>query len=202
VHCSELDIAMEAYILTPHSGNQALWHITCLHALRRLSQRLPFMAVHGEALLAERLKANLERASAFVLAHEAAADDLRRCTSCLAQCHRNWRKRDLRGNQNCNRAWLLVCFKPRSALVMSAATVGCSAVRYEMLQDLDDDDDDCLDTLAMARKEAARESATRQVLDESAQVSAARPASASCNPQSLQHPCHAAIQGRVAAASA
>lgn len=50
-----------------------------LCALRRLLQRLPFTATLGEALLAERLRTALERASAFVLAHEAAARDIGRC---------------------------------------------------------------------------------------------------------------------------
>lgn len=49
-----------------------------LCALRRLLQRLPFTATLGEALLAERLRTALERASAFVLAHEAAARDIGR----------------------------------------------------------------------------------------------------------------------------
>ena len=35
---------------------------------------------------------------------------------------------------------------------------------------MDEDEDEALDTSAMSQKEAARESATRQVLDESAKV--------------------------------
>lgn len=45
----------------------------------RLLHRLPLTAPLGEALLAGRLTAALERASAFVLTHEEAARDLRRC---------------------------------------------------------------------------------------------------------------------------
>lgn len=47
----------------------------------RMLQRLPLTAPLGEALLAGRLVAALERASAFVLAHEAASRDLRKCVS-------------------------------------------------------------------------------------------------------------------------
>ena len=43
-----------------------------------------------------------------------------------------------------------------------------------MLQEMDEDEDELLDTSAMSQKEAARESATRQVLDESAKVSVCR----------------------------
>jgi hypothetical protein len=46
-----------------------------------------------------------------------------------------------------------------------------SAARYELLQEMDEDEDEGLDTSAMSQKEAARESATRQVLEESAKVS-------------------------------
>lgn len=90
--------------------------------LYRLLHKVPLTAALGEALLAGRLAAALERASAFVLTHEAAARDLR---------------------------------------------------RYESLEEDDEGEDGAMGTVAAAQREAARNSATNQVLQESAQERAA-----------------------------
>ena len=132
--------------------------ILCLRAFRRLLQRLPFTATLGEVLLAERLRTALERASAFVLAHEAAARDIGRCGHpFLPPCPSS--------RLRVQRARATACAKQH---------VFPSAARYELLQEMDEDEDELLDTSAMSQKEAARESATRQVLDESAKVSVCR----------------------------
>ena len=65
----------------------------------------------------------------------------------------------------------------------------CSAVRYELLQEFKEDDDECLDMMAMARKDAARDTATRQVLDESAKVCSCQPSCGLVRRQTMQ--CHA-----------
>lgn len=46
----------------------------------------------------------------------------------------------------------------------------CAAGRYESLEDDDEGEDGAMDTVAAALREAARNSATNQVLQESAQV--------------------------------
>jgi hypothetical protein len=132
--------------------------------LRRLLQRLPFTATLGEALLAERLRTALERASAFVLAHEAAARDIGRYRHDFMPLRPSIR---LQLHATACQAAIIFLYSQVTKL-----SVKPSAARYELLQEMDEDDDEGLDTSAMSQKEAARESATRQVLDESARVSA------------------------------